>query len=302
MHWILTVPDSFVLTQVIQRSQWLLQPPFGLNRAEENLTRVERLASGQTIALAIAQVPAGLVLETEARLSGKDTEEISHKVWRMLRLDENLHAFLEVANHTPGLEASIRYGVHLLRGTTLFEDVVKSIIFTLEPAARQGARLAWIVDHFGDPLPSNPTRHAFPTPQQLLRGERLLHETLGDKVGQQLAAVAETFDADANAVAMMTGESVPLEQLADNLKQLFGLSESTLSMMMLNLGRYEYIPTDYRAQQRVSKYYKGRPISPHDIRSMFEPLQPWGGLAYWLWDWATALPLQQRPGVALWKI
>ena len=301
MHWILTVPDNFVLTQVIQRSQWLLQPPFGVNHAAEHLTRVERLASGHTIALAISQAPAGLVLETDERLSGKDTEEISHKTWRMLRLGENLRPFLEVANHTPGLEASIRYGVHLLRGTSLFEDIVKSIVFTMKVQARQGAHLAWIVDRFGDPLSSNPTRHAFPTPQQLLRGERLLCEALGDDVGQQLAVVAETFDEEANTIAAMTSESIPVEQLADNLEQLFGLGETTIGLMMLNLGRYEFIPTDGCARQRVSKYLKGRSVAPEDIRAMFEPLHPWGGLAYWLWDWSTALPLQQRSGATLWK-
>lgn len=302
MHWILTVPDNFALTQVIQRSQWLLQPPFGLNRAEEHLTRVERLASGQTVALAISQAPAGLVLETNERLDGKETEEVSHKTWRMLRLGENLRPFLEIANHTPGLEASIRYGVHLLRGTTLFEDVVKSIVFTIKPQARQGAHLAWIVDRFGDPLPSNPTRHAFPTPHQLLRGERLLCEALGEDIGGQLADVAETFDEEAGVIAAKTGDNVPLDQLADNLEQLFDLDESAISLMMLNLGRYEFIPADAGAQQRVSQYFKGRAVTPEDIYAMFEPLQPWGGLAYWLWDWSTALPQKQRSGVALWKV
>lgn len=290
MHWILTVPDSFVLTQVIQRSQWLLQPPFGFDRAQELLTRVERLASGHTVALAISQVPAGLVLETDERLGGSDREEISHKTWRMLRLGENLRPFLDIASRTPGLESTIRYGAHLLRGTTLFEDIVKSIIFTMEAKAKQGLRLAWIIDHFGDPLPSNPTRHAFPTPQQLIRGERLLGTAFVPDIATHLILAAEKFDAQAPYIATMTSNTVSLEKLTHNLKQLFDLETAAIGLVMLNLGRYDYIPIDQTAQQRISHHLKNRTVSPQEIRLMFEPLQPWGGLAYWLWDWSTALP------------
>ena len=291
MHWILTVPDSFILTQVIQRSQWLLQPPFRLNRAQENLHRVERLASGYTVALAISQVPAGLVLETDERLGSNDREEISHKTWRMLRLGDNLRPFLEIANRTPGLESTIRYGAHLLRGTTFFEDVVKAIIFTMESKAKQGLHLAWIVDRFGDPLPSNPTRHAFPTPRQLIRGEQLLGEMFDPAIATRLITVADKFEEQAPYIAAMTSDDVPLEKLTYNLEQLFELDVTTIGLVMLNLSRYDYIPVDSSARRRVSSHFRGRKIGSSEIRLMFEPLQPWGGLAYWLWDWSTAHPL-----------
>ena len=59
---------------------------------------------------------------------------------------------------------------------------------------------------------------------------------------------------------------------------------------MLALGRYDYIPTDHRAQERVRQHITDRAISPAALQTMFEPWQPWGGLAFWLWDWSAAHP------------
>ncbi|HSQ40150.1 MAG TPA: hypothetical protein VLM78_08300, partial [Anaerolineales bacterium] len=193
MHWILTTPDVFTLTQVIRRSQWLLQPPFSVNRAKDHLNRVERLESGNTIDLTVSQAPAGLIIQTHERLSGKDTEEVSHKTWRMLRLGENLQPFLEAARHIQGLETTLRNGAQILRGATLFEDIIKAIVLTLEDKTLQGPRLTWLVDRFGDSLPSNPTRHAFPTPQQLLWGQDVLNEMFTPIIVSKLVKAASVF-------------------------------------------------------------------------------------------------------------
>lgn len=300
MHWILTVTDTFSLAQVIRRSQWLLQPPFSVSRAKDHLNRVERLQSGNTVYLSVSQVPAGLILQTHERLVGKDTEEISHKTWRMLRLGENLQPFVDTARRVAGLESTLRDGAHILRGATLFEDIVKAIIFTLEEKPLQGQRITWIVDRFGDPLPSNPTHHAFPTPQQMLWGADVLTDVFAPTIASKLLRAAETCCDALERIETLTGDTLPLDTLTTELAQLLALEPETLGLVMLSLGRYDYIPTDPYAQQRIRQYGKGRGMTADDIHAMFEPLQPWGGLAYWLWDWATAIP--NPTGGAPWKI
>jgi hypothetical protein len=67
------------------------------------------------------------------------------------------------------------------------------------------------------------------------------------------------------------------------------LNDEVMGLMMLSLGRYDYIPVDQCAQQRVSQYWHdGGSVRPEDVRAAFAPLQPWGGLGYWLWDWREA--------------
>ncbi|HOT90482.1 MAG TPA: hypothetical protein PLJ78_11775 [Anaerolineae bacterium] len=290
MHWILTPPDTFTLTQVIRRSQWLLQPPFSVNRAKDHLNRVERLESGDTIDLSISQVPAGLLIQTHERLGGKETEEVSHKVWRMLRLGENLQPFLEVARHVQGLESVLKDGAQILRGATLFEDVVKAVIFTMGAKNVYGPYITWLVDRFGDPLPSNPTRHAFPTPQQILLEQDVLDEVLEPAIAYKLMEIAGIFYDDEKHLIALAESDLPLQELTAHLSQCLGLNAAAMGLVMLSLGRYDYIPTDAYAQQRILQHQKSIPVTAKDIYALFEPLQPWGGLAFWLWDWSAAPP------------
>lgn len=298
MHWTLTVPDSFSLPQIIRRAlnseqstleQFrLLQPPFSVNRSKERLNRVERLESGSTVSLTLSQTPAGLIVNTEERLSGKDTEEISHKTRRMLRLGENLQPFLDIARRIPSLETTLHNGAHILRGATFFEDVIKAIILTQEEKVRQGQRITWIVDRFGDPLPSNPTRHAFPTPQQLLSGDGVLHNTFSAHIAGKLTWVAEKFGTEAEHIETLVQGGLPPDTLGYELAKLFKLESETLGLVMLGLGRYDYIPVTPCIQRPAHSSGRGRRDAPRDTHTMFELLQPWGGLACWLWNWSSA--------------
>ncbi|MBN2389324.1 MAG: hypothetical protein JXR84_01290 [Anaerolineae bacterium] len=309
MHWTLTVPDSFSLPQTIRRSQncgqfLLLQPPFSVNRTKERLNRVERLQSGNTIYLTLSQTPAGLILQTDERLAGKDTEEISHKIRRMLRLGENLQPFLEIARQTPGLESSVHNGAHILRGATLFEDIIKAIILTMEEKARQGQRITWIVDRFGDPLPSNPTRHAFPTPQQMLWGDNVLGEVFAPDIAGTLIRVTKKFCTKPEHIEALAHEEYSADTLAGKLVQHLDLEPETLGLIMLSLGRYDYIPDTLCIQRHARPSDNGRQDGQRHTRAMFEPLQPWGGLACWLWDWSNkdSTDANTPAGGAEWRV
>ena len=290
MHWILTVSDTFLLTQVIQQSQHMLHPPFTVENAWRHLGRVERLTSGRAAALTISQSPAGLVLQCHEHLSDRDSEELSHKTWRMLRLGEDLQPFLELARRTPGLRSTLQNGVRLLRGTTLFEDVVRAIILSMDERQWYDQRMAWIVDRFGDPLPSNPTLHAFPTPSQIVRGYGLLAEVFDPVNAENLVAVAAEFQTESKRIDADVNKDQPLEVLKETLTSHLKLNETALGLVMLALGRYDFIPTDHHAQERVRQHTPNRSNSPAAIQAMFEPWQPWGGLAFWLWDWSVDHP------------
>lgn len=293
MHWTLTVPENFSLPQIIRRSLncerfKLLQPPFSVNRAKEHLHRVERLESGNTVYLILSQTPAGLILHTDERLTGKDTEEISQKTRRMLRLSENLQPFMDMASRTPGLEKILHHGAYILRGTTFFEDVVKAIILTYEEKTQQGQRISWLVDRFGDPLPSNPTRHAFPTPLQLLWGNDVLREVFVPGIAKKLIQAAEQFCAGGERMETLSNGERQTHALAAEVAKLLDLDVKALGLVMLNLGRYDYIPATACMQRRMRPFDKAKHDDARDPRAMFEPLQPWGGLACWLWDWSSA--------------
>lgn len=288
MHWILSVSESFSLDKVLARSARLLCPPFGLNGKEAStLYRVERLSTGHTVELSISQTATGLVLHTNARLDGRETEEISQKVWRMLRIGENLQTFLEMARNTPQLAAAAREGTLQLRGATMFEDIVKAAILVFNSEKNYVQSVSWLVDRFGDPLPSNPTLHAFPTPRQLLGEMALQEKLLGAALAQRLHKVAMQFQTQKIKSEEWFAPHQSLASFEANLRRMLDLKDEEIGAAMFYLGRYDYIPVDPNAQQRVGIYLgEYTRATPEEVRALFENWQPWGGLAYWLWDWS----------------
>lgn len=288
MHWILTVSESFSLDKVLARSAQLLCPPFSVSRKEATLHRVERLDAGHTVELSISQTSAGLVIHTDARLDGKENEEISQKIWRMLRIGEDVRVFLDSARHTPQLAAAARDGALQLRGATLFEDVVKAMFLIFSSEKNYAQSVGWLVDRFGDPLPSNPTLHAFPTPRQLF-GEAAFKEKLwGPALEQRLYRIATFFHTQKSKSEAWFAPRLSLAAFEANLRQLLDLADEEIGRAMVYLGRYDYVPVDARARQRVGDYLgDGSLATPEQVRALFERWQPWGGLAYWLWDWSN---------------
>ncbi len=288
MRWVLSVSESFSLARVIHRSQRFLCLPFRVSEREEMLYRVERLSSGQTVDLSVAQNSTGLLLQTDARLSGKKTEELSQKAWRMLRIGEKLDPFMEMARCTPELASVAELGGQLLRGTTFFEDVVKAVLLAHHRPEDYLQFISWIVDQFGDPLPSNPTLHAFPTCDQLLI-EKSLQGMLGVMAAQQLTQVVNAFRTQSQEITALVESKPELGLLETMLREFLGLDYEVIGLTMLYLGRYDYIPVDLRARQRVGRYLKvNEAVAPEDVRALFAPWQPWGGLAYWFWDWSSS--------------
>ncbi len=293
MHWILNVSEDFSLSGIINISQWLLLPPYAVGPSAEYLLRVEQLTSGHTVLLKLWQNPAGLVLQASERLNGLETEELSRKARRMLRLDDNLARFLRKAHKTPALHAAVKHGGIFLRGATLFEDFIKALVLASSPEDWGRQRITWLVDRLGAPLPSNPTHHAFPTPQQLLWGKHLLREMLPLNVSECICDAAEIFYTKANQLEGLTRSDLPLMVVDQVVRHLLGLEDYAHSLFMLALGRYDYIPTDSHTCQRLERAWEHpAPITPEAVIEAFSPWKPWGGLAYWLWDWQVeAVPV-----------
>ncbi len=294
MHWILTISDKFSLRRVLDRPQLLLLPPFGVDPARESLFRIEQLASGHTIALVISQNTEGMLIEAGERLTGKEREEVSRKTWRMLRMGENFADFLKMAQNDTELLPLVQSGVRLLRGASLFEDIVKSFILMAHAGGKGGVLTSWLVDRLGDPLPSNPTRHAFPTPQEMLWGQHLVKEMLGPALGDKIVQVAKAFQNHRAHFEALSRSRSPLSKLERSLCEGLAMDQRTMGLVMLCLGRYDYIPLDDYARQCVSRmWYDDEPVSGEDIQALFSKWQPWGGLVYWLSACSRALSYER---------
>lgn len=298
MHWLLSIPDTFSLRNTIQRSGWLLYPPYHVQTLGTQLSRIEQLGTNEAVSIALYQAPAGLVLNTEAQLSGQEVEEASAKVWRMLRLEDNFQPFLRLARHSAGLETTARTGARVIRGATIFEDTVTAALVTVT----NRDTLSWelvgsLVDRLGAPLPSNPTLRAFPPPARVLRTDALANDSLPPVTVERVIHIARIFHEAAEEVNNLLQQPLSADNLASALTDLLKLPAESVGLLMLKLGRYDYIPDDDLAQRRMLKYGAlGEEDEPQDARHFFSRWHPWGGLAYWLWNWSH---VSTRASVAL---
>ncbi|MDX9954166.1 MAG: hypothetical protein RBT75_08730 [Anaerolineae bacterium] len=266
MHWILRVPPDFSLKQLIQRSRWMILPPFSTDRAGECLERVERLSSGHIIAMTVTQVLTGLHIEADIHLNAAQAEELSQKTWRMLRLGETFGPFLQRARNDIRLRRLLQQGVRFLRGADFFEDLLKALFLGSAPPHKATQQFSQLVDTFGDVLPSNPTRHALPTAQQLLEQEASLASVLGTEQGTIVWRAAATYQQHATTLEALPSTALAFSDVLSQLHGIPGVTHSACDYLLLALGRYDGIP--------------GAPITASV--SGLEQWQPWSGLVYWL--------------------
>lgn len=281
MHWILTTPADFSLGQVLKRSWPFLLRPFEKTGHPERLHRVERLSSGTTVALTLSQTASGLSVAVSERLSGEESEELSQKIWRALRLGEDFGAFLALQRQlTPTV--NLNDAPRFLRSTSLFEDLVKALIISQSPPGWYDYRVAWLVDRIGDALPRNPTLHSFPSPEQLLWEQLLLKGMFGLELARNILQLAEVFHQKGTELERLPQSPLPETALTTILEAVPDIDQTSLDLIMLLTGHYEHVPVSLNAYRRVFGKLHTDSLPEVSLAQLLQPWHPWENLAYWL--------------------
>ncbi len=164
----LSACPPFSLRAVIASHGWARLSPFAADALSNTLTRVELLESGRVVDLLICETSGGVSVLSREALSGPEREEVSRKVWWMLGLGEDMRPFYRLVEGEARLaHVEPQCLGRLLRSPTVFEDIVKTILTTNTTWAGTVRMTSALVSHLGTPLPTDPSRHAFPTPAQI---------------------------------------------------------------------------------------------------------------------------------------
>lgn len=292
MRLTLPVHPPFSLSSVITSHGWARLAPFGVDEPDRELTRVERLDSGQVVSLSIRMVDDKVCVESDEALDSAGRKEIARRVAWMLGLDQDLSAFYALVRGEPRLaQAEEKAQGRLLRSPTLFEDTVKTIL-TTNTAWSGTIRMAGaLVSGFGDPLPADASRHAFPTPEQLAAAdEETLRSAarLGYRAPYVLHLARAVTEGKLDLEALKTAD-LPTAQLRERFLAIKGVGGYAAANLLMLLGRYGFIPVDSWALTLVSReWHGGRPVGRAEVEAAFERWGEWQGLAYWLWEWTRA--------------
>jgi 3-methyladenine DNA glycosylase/8-oxoguanine DNA glycosylase len=290
MKWTLPANPPFSLAAVVRSHGWIQLDPFAREQEDEAFGYVRELAPGRAVKLRLAVAPGGVSVEADALLTDTEQAGLSRDARWMLGLDQDLSAFYTLARSEPKLaqvEAAAQGRV--LRSPTLFEDTVKTILTTNTAWSGTKRMVKSLVSQFGTPLPGDPARRAFPSPQQLATTDEgtLRDETrLGYRAPHVLALARAITSGDLDLEAYKSSD-LPTPQLRKELLSIKGVGPYAAANLLMILGRYDFVPVDSWALKVVShEWYGGEPIGPAEVEASFAHWGPWKGLAYWFWDWS----------------
>ena len=291
MKIFLEAHPPFSLAQVVWSHGWAQLAPFATEDRSGKFSYVFHLSSGKTGEMTIHEIESGVSVEVDDSLSQSEVWEISQNVKWMLGLDQDLSEFYLAARNEPSLaHVEERRQGRILRSPTLFEDVIKTILTTNTLWAATIRMNKNVVDQFGSALAKDPSRHAFPNPEQLaMTSIEILRSStrLGYRAPYILELAKRVASGDLDLEAYKTTD-LPTPELRKHLLGIKGVGSYAAANLLMILGRYDYLPVDSWAMRMVSQeWYQGEPIGRAEVENAFERWGKWKGLAYWFWNWSS---------------
>jgi 3-methyladenine DNA glycosylase/8-oxoguanine DNA glycosylase len=226
-----------------------------------------------------------------------DLDRVRLQVAHVLRLDEDLSPFYELAARDPNLSWVTSGAGRLLRSPTVFEDVVKTICTTNCTWSATVRMVTALVESLGDPGPfaDGPYGRAFPTPAAMARKTSAFYsETV--RAGyrgaylRDLAKAIASGKLDLEALARASTEELPDEEVAARLLALPGVGPYAAAHIMMLLGRYTPLVLDSWTRPKYLKVSGAKRAKDTTIERRFRRYGEYAGLAFWLYltrDWVA---------------
>ena len=291
----LAPPEPFNFVETVQSHGWHMLAPFRWDANTGTLSRPE-LISGNVVDLtvrrsAVSQLSPAIGVDAAhvGKLTQAESDELSARVKRMLNLDVDLGEFYRLCEDRPGFSHVVTAGKgRLLRGSSLFEDIVKTILTTNVNWAGTVRMVNALVEAIGIPLPRDSRMRTFPTAEQIAaQGETILMNGLG--MGYRAAYVVDLArrlsDGSLNP-ANWEAPDLEADHLYRELRAVRGIGDYAASSIMMLLGHSSRIPVDSMARKYVSEhFYGGSSVTDAQVAGFFSEFGQWRGLAFWLYDW-----------------
>jgi 3-methyladenine DNA glycosylase/8-oxoguanine DNA glycosylase len=223
------------------------------------------------------------VVEILGRAPGaRSREAIVLALRHMFRLDEDLSAFYAAAADDPQLAWVTTGAGRMLRGPTVFEDVVKTICTTNVAWSGTVRIVTAIVDTLGAEAPGG--AHAFPAPAAMAAaGDDFYGEVArAGYRGAYLRKLADDVASGALDLEELNDPALPDAEVEERLLALPGVGPYAAAHVMLtSLGRYSRLVLDSWTRPTYARL-RGRKTSDKTIARQFRRYGEFAGLAFWL--------------------
>jgi N-glycosylase/DNA lyase len=219
------------------------------------------------------------------RTGARSRESLAATVRHMLRLDEDLSGFYDVAGRDPQLAWAAAGAGRMLRAPTVFEDVVKTMCTTNTVWSGTRKMTGALVEHLGAEAPGG--AHAFPTTDAMAEADEAFYRDVvrAGYRGPYLRQLAADVAAGAVDLEALNDPELPDEEAAARLLALPGIGPYAAAHVMLtSLGRYSRLVLDSWTRPTYQRLAGARrPLKDSTLERRFKPYGRWAGLAFWLY-------------------
>jgi 3-methyladenine DNA glycosylase/8-oxoguanine DNA glycosylase len=269
-------------------------PPMFPDDASATLVMTVELRPGR--ARTVQVEPSGrtraLVTVKGRAPSATDADVVLERVRHVLRLDEDLSPFYEVAERDRELAWVATGAARMIRSPTVFEEIVKTVCTTNCSWGATVRMVHALVEHLGTKAPGAPRTgvegRAFPSPQAMTEvGEDFYRDVVrAGYRGRYFIALAESVASgalDVESFGRATADELPDDELEQRLLALPGVGPYAAAHVMMMLGRYSRLILDSWTRPTYARLQGKRTVKDATIVRRWKPYGDYAGLAFWMY-------------------
>jgi 3-methyladenine DNA glycosylase/8-oxoguanine DNA glycosylase len=256
-------------------------PPQHVDLPARQLTTTLETGPGQASTVRVRGGRGGIVVERNGNGSGSDAHLLA-TVRRLLGLDVDLSGFYARIAGEAELGWAARGAGRMMRGASVFEDVVKTICTTNCAWSGTVRMVTSLVDELGTAAPDG--RRAFPSAGVMAQaGEAFYRERA--RAGYRAAHLLGLARAVAEGrldLEGLTAPDLPDAEVRRRLLALPGIGPYACAhVMLISLGRHRELVLDSWTRPSYARL-AGRAMSDRAIERRFARYGEHAGLAFWL--------------------
>lgn len=276
MRFSIPVDTDFNFPATVLSHGWYMLAPFSWDEGEQRLDRVLEVGD-RVLPVSILSRDGGLDIVTD-HVTEPEQRSIHRQVRQMLRLDEDLSGFWQVARRLGRpLVARWRLG-RMLRSPTVFEDVVKVLLTVNTNWRRTVAMAARLTAELGRP---GHGLNAFPGPRAIAQaGEQGLNRMRFGYRSKYLAVLAADVAAGRIDLDRLRDPAVPSEQAREMLLRMPGVGPYAAASILALLGRYGWLPVDSELIAHITRATGSKPTAAQ-LKVLYGEWGEYRYLGYW---------------------
>jgi N-glycosylase/DNA lyase len=267
-------------------------PPVATHPDERGFDVALSMPGGPPVAVSVR--PAGArrarVTTASAPRDAAEKRAVVDGVKHLLRLDQDLSGFYALLTEDPDLHWATAGAGRMMRGQTVFENVVKTICTTNCAWSGTVRMVSALVSELGEPARDLPERRAFPTPAAMADAPDAFYTDVARAGyrGPYLKGLASAVhDGSLDLEALAGASELTDDEIEEQLLALAGVGPYAAAHTMMLLGRHSRLILDSWTRPTYAKH-AGRKAKDPAIVRRFSRYGPWAGLAFWLYltrDW-----------------